>query len=103
MDALSAFRAAATAWLICEQLAPLNLRVSGVAELTDLAGDVTYSLSCIPPINSTFSASPNEVHKVAQRAPLPGYILTKTQTSRFETDLPIPDPRWRYQFTFRMG
>lgn len=101
MDALSLFKVAATTWLLSEHLSPLNLTASGVAEVIDLAGGVTYSFSCVPPIASVPIGKPSETHRIAQRAPIPGYILVKTQSLRFETDLPIPDPKWRYQFVFR--
>lgn len=101
MDPLALFRVATATWILTDQLALLNLSSSGAAEVTDLAGGVTYSLSCIPPAGSEPPNTPNEVHKVAQRVPLPGYTLVKTQVLRFETDLPIPDPKWRYQFIFR--
>lgn len=101
MDALALFRIAAATWIVTDQLASLNLTSSGAAEVTDLAGGITYSLSCIPPVGSDRPNTPNEVHKLAQRVPLSGYTLVKTQVLRFETDLPIPDPKWRYQFIFR--
>lgn len=100
MDQLSLFKAAVVAWLQLSDLASLALKHSGSAEVIDLAGTKTYSTSLIPPIDTPFPANSTCFHKIAQRNPLPGYKLIKTQILRFEADIPLPEPRWRYQVIF---
>lgn len=75
-----------------------NLSISGCAKITDLDLSVHYSVSLIP---ASGELLPPTAFPQFTSIDLPGFTYVKVQTLEFESDLPIPSPKWRVQVLYK--
>lgn len=76
-----------------------NLSISGCAKITELDLSVYYSVSLIP---STNDLKPPSAFLQFETVPLPGFTYFKVQTLEFDSDILIPQPKWRIQVLYKL-
>lgn len=75
-----------------------NLKLSGVAKVTEENGNVFFSASLIPPVPDPLPAKTYTAR--FQSAAVEGFRFRKVQSIEFDSDLSLPKPNWRVQVLY---